>query len=254
MGPFTFSVTAAINLWTSAAIDLFLSATLIAALRKRVLGFNRATDGVIRRLMRTAATTASYTAVFSTIAAALSATRPASSLTGATNFLVFSIPVSSLYALSMLATLAARKPLTSDEGVVKFSSAVTASDPWGAARARAGLGVPKVGRAVSRQLGRQVSRSLAVAGLGRAPVGAQRGEGQPQGCMVQVKIEREMMEDVGRAEHGLDTRRVRSRSKVRSGVGVGGGAGGGGGGSAVVLSAGEKRRPSVQYVEVPCAT
>lgn len=125
MGPFTFNVTAAINLWTNAALDLFLSATLILTLRKHVLGFNPSTDNAIRRIMRTAATTASYTAVCSTVAASLSVAWPTESLTGASNFLAFSLAGPSLYALSMLATMAARKPAAQTSVVAGPALALT---------------------------------------------------------------------------------------------------------------------------------
>jgi len=228
MGPFTFSATAAINLWTSAALDLFLSTTLILALRKHVLGFNRATDSVIRRLMRTAATTASYTAVFSTIAAALSVARPASALTGATNFVAFSIPGASLYALSLLATLAARKPPAPNGGVSNLSAALAAAaDPAARARPRAAP--------VADKLGRDVSCSVATVGaFGRSESRPVRGE-------VEVKTETEVVVDVGTGEYGGERRRTDGRYPGER-LGVAG-------------PTGERRRkPSVQFVQVPGAT
>lgn len=211
MGPFTFNATAGIDLWFNAAIDLALSATLILALRRHVLGFSRATDSAIRRLMRTAATTASYTAVFAAAAAGLSVAWPSSSLTGASTFLAFSIPGSSLYALSMVATLGARQPV--------------ARKGWGAG-ARDGsaelgsrsrrMGSVQGGGAVGRTLSRQLSGMWRAAGSASNEQGRRRGGGGGAGPGgIQVRTEMEVAVDVELREgsHGVGVRDRLSRRR-----------------------------------------
>lgn len=74
--PLTYNVLVLIWFCLGAAIDLVLTATLIVCLRRSVLGFNPNTDGAIKRIMRVALQTASYTSLLSVTGAVMAALPP----------------------------------------------------------------------------------------------------------------------------------------------------------------------------------
>lgn len=119
LGSFSYNTLAGTWLWCSAGTDLAITTCLILGMRRAILGFNENTDNAIRRMMRTSMLTASWTALFGVVGALLSVVFPPSSNTTLGDSLFsFEIPLSSLYALSLLTTLDSRKPIKRSAGVV----------------------------------------------------------------------------------------------------------------------------------------
>ena len=201
MLPFTISTAYAVNGWTNAALDLFLSFSLIFALRRHVLGFNQSTDNAIRRLIHTAATTASYTAVFSVIAAALTVSATAGTLEGATRFLAFSTPSPALYALSLLATLDARRPLGQTYVSPVSAGSVPALESRKATRPQAEAASSRGSSAGCRRVTeRRVGRSDRRTGRRGAGAGqGQVGEGHVRSVWEPPGFGRARAKQVGRA-------------------------------------------------------
>jgi len=104
-------------LFLSAAVDVALSATLFLSIRKH-LALSENGDTAIRRIMRTAALTASYTTVCAVIGALLSVVFPQTNLVTVDVLFVWDLPLAALYAISLLTTLASRKPLLQGSGSV----------------------------------------------------------------------------------------------------------------------------------------
>lgn len=107
MHPLTINLAVALNLWSSALIDLALAAALALALRRHIRGFNLATDRAIRRLVHTAAATAAGTAGVALVAAGAATACPPGTR-GEFWFLGSALPLAGLYPVTLLATLAAR--------------------------------------------------------------------------------------------------------------------------------------------------
>lgn len=229
MGPFTINLCAGANLCLSAIIDLAISSTLILSVRRHILGFNASTDSAIRRLVRTAAWSASYTTLCAVAAAALSVAWPVADARGANVFLAFAIPLTSLHPLALLSTLGARRPL-----------------------GRAGAGDKDCTRpSAAGQLGRTLSRMT----LSRkSSYGSHRSECGPAGCVVRVRTETVQVVEMGEDEEpGGRLKRERSRSSLSARW-----EGGCAGAPLGLLPApgqvpGQARRPSVQFLEVPGA-
>ena len=240
MGPFTFSATSAISMWLSAMIDVSLSLALIIAVRQHILGFNRQTDNALRRLIRTAAMTASFTAVFGTIAASLAVSWTPAEPAGATTFLAFAVPLPSLYALSLLTTLSARKPIRRARSVGSVSSRTRAG---GAARADAEGSGGGGGKRWKSQL-----RSLR-----KDAAGPGKFNGVPACLLVQVRMETVKVVEVEDDEdYGPPLGREWSRSTAQRAEA------GGAAGAALDAPPQEgqcPRRPSaVQFLGVPDST
>lgn len=127
-------------LFLSAAVDVALSATLYLSIRKHLF-LSENGDTAIRRIMHTAALTASYTSVFAVLGALMSVVFPQSNLVTVDILFVFdreqctaafackcqailtdcsclaTVPLSALYSVSLLTTLASRKPLLAQTSV-----------------------------------------------------------------------------------------------------------------------------------------
>ncbi|KAI5477601.1 hypothetical protein MNV49_006088 [Pseudohyphozyma bogoriensis] len=92
-------------LWTSAFVDVANSGTLWVLLKLRVANFNTRTDGAIKKLMKLAIETGSYTALFATLGAILSLSVNPNSVyvSGVNNTFWLFLP--SLYTINLLTTL-----------------------------------------------------------------------------------------------------------------------------------------------------
>ncbi|KAI5481615.1 hypothetical protein MNV49_002841 [Pseudohyphozyma bogoriensis] len=108
--PMSFPVATGMWLWGSAFVDVLITVSLCVLLNKRIIGYNSSTDGVLRKIMRLAIETASYTAIAATIGAILSYAFPADSL-NANSSAAFWLPLSSFYALALLITLGSRSKI-----------------------------------------------------------------------------------------------------------------------------------------------
>ena len=108
-------------MWLSAAVDVTLSATLYLSLRKH-LELSENGDTAIRRIMHTAALTASYTTFFAVVGAFMSVVFPQDNLTTVDILFAFDLPLAALYPLSLLTTLASRKPLLQTSVPVAYPS------------------------------------------------------------------------------------------------------------------------------------
>ncbi|KAI5475078.1 hypothetical protein MNV49_001954 [Pseudohyphozyma bogoriensis] len=98
-------------LWSSCFVDVVNSATLCYLLKKRVAGFNSATDSTIHRVIRLAVETGSYTAVMAFAGAILSAVLDLNSYYVANINYMFWILLTPLYTISLLTTLESRDQL-----------------------------------------------------------------------------------------------------------------------------------------------
>ena len=192
--PLTIQIAAATCLWSSALVDVALSGALILSVRKHVLGFNVQTDNAIRRLINTAASTASYTAVCAVISAALCVAWPEDNPRSTTS-LAFAIPLSAVYALSLLSTLAARRP------VDRAPTGVRASAGWAVSRASATASAngiapgPGLGQTPGGPVGRRWSRLRQLSPLRGSTVGSQQGEAGPAIRLAKVKVRTTTVKD-----------------------------------------------------------
>ena len=104
-------------MWLSAAVDCTITATLFLSMKNLRLGFNENTDNAIRRILATAALTASYTAFFALMGALMSVVFRQSNTQTVDILFAFDIPLAALYSLSLLTTLDSRGPITSTKSV-----------------------------------------------------------------------------------------------------------------------------------------
>ncbi len=104
-------------MWLSAAVDCTITATLFLSMKNLRLGFNENTDNAIRRIMHTAALTASYTAFFALMGALMSVVFSQSNTQTVDILFAFDIPLAALYSLSLLTTLDSRGPISSTKSV-----------------------------------------------------------------------------------------------------------------------------------------
>lgn len=95
-------------LWISAASDCSLTVSLYLLLRKRFDG----NLSSIAHVLTTAAMTASYTSVLTLVGAVTAFAWPISDISKGSVVVAFEIPLSSLYALSLVVTLASRTERT----------------------------------------------------------------------------------------------------------------------------------------------
>ncbi|ORY78455.1 hypothetical protein BCR35DRAFT_332336 [Leucosporidium creatinivorum] len=111
-------------LWSNACIDIFNTITLLLVLRKRIMHWNEATDNIIRRLMKLAVQTAFLPAVLAVIGAAMAFSFNNTSPDAIYQNVAGSFyqPLSSLYAISLLATLASRGSFGSGQPNLRPSS------------------------------------------------------------------------------------------------------------------------------------
>ncbi|KAK4053680.1 hypothetical protein OIV83_001336 [Microbotryomycetes sp. JL201] len=112
----SFGVAVGTWLWASAFVDLMITISLAVVLRSRIMHFNASTDSLLRRLIRLAVQTASYTAVLAICGAALafsfSSGSPDSLYTNAAGS--FYQPLSSCYLISLIVTLSFRNEIPQD--------------------------------------------------------------------------------------------------------------------------------------------
>ncbi|KAI5479838.1 hypothetical protein MNV49_002650 [Pseudohyphozyma bogoriensis] len=109
-----FAATGGLWLWGSAVVDVTNTATLCYLLQSRVQGFNERTDGVLRKLIRLAIETGSYTAFVAVLGAIFSDALDGSSWKQANINYICWISLPSLYTLSLFTTLSSRDRLTTE--------------------------------------------------------------------------------------------------------------------------------------------
>ncbi|KAL8279490.1 hypothetical protein RQP46_008052 [Phenoliferia psychrophenolica] len=110
--PLTVNILLGVNMFISAAIDTSITLSLILSLRKKIAGFNEETDGTIRRIMRLSAETGLPTTVVCVLGALLAVVFPMEDITTVNIVWAFVFPLPSLYAFSLISTLAARKTVS----------------------------------------------------------------------------------------------------------------------------------------------
>lgn len=96
--------------WASAAVDMMNTTALVMLLKAKILGFNARTDGVIKRWIELAFVTVLPTTVLAVTGAALSFAFP-DGHPAANTPLAFWEVMPSLYASSLISTLAAREKI-----------------------------------------------------------------------------------------------------------------------------------------------
>ncbi|GAA5874375.1 hypothetical protein JCM8547_005382 [Rhodosporidiobolus lusitaniae] len=108
--PIDWNVGYTMYLWTSAVIDLVISISLALTLKQRVAGFNEKTDGLLKRLIRNALQTASYTTFLCIVGACVTVALPDSNEYTSTGYAFFA-PLPPLYGLSLYTTLSTRRTI-----------------------------------------------------------------------------------------------------------------------------------------------
>ncbi|GAA5877377.1 hypothetical protein JCM8547_003013 [Rhodosporidiobolus lusitaniae] len=109
--PLDFNNCLAITLWTNAVIDLAISISLALTLKQRVAGFNERTDGLLKRLIRNALQTASYTTVLCIAGAATASAFSDQNPRFTFLSYAFFCPLPACYGLSLFTTLSTRKTI-----------------------------------------------------------------------------------------------------------------------------------------------
>ncbi|KAM0749377.1 hypothetical protein T439DRAFT_48756 [Meredithblackwellia eburnea MCA 4105] len=117
--PFTYNNVTGTWLWISAGIDVIITVSLSWTLRKHIAGFNQNTDSMLRRLIRLGMQTAAYTSVFEVCGALFAVVFPPANIATVNVLFAFAFPLSSLYTLSLLATLSSRGEHERNPGVVQ---------------------------------------------------------------------------------------------------------------------------------------
>ncbi|KAK4704609.1 hypothetical protein P7C70_g1604, partial [Phenoliferia sp. Uapishka_3] len=110
--PFTVNILLGVNMFISAVIDTTITVALIISLSGMVAGFNSETDGTIRRIMRLSAETGLPTTVCAVLGAFMAVVFPMDQITTVNIVWAFVWPLPSLYAFSLISTLAARKTVS----------------------------------------------------------------------------------------------------------------------------------------------
>ncbi|KAI5475608.1 hypothetical protein MNV49_001118 [Pseudohyphozyma bogoriensis] len=101
-------------LWIAAGIDLIVTVALVFSLRRHIVGFNQTTDHALQRIINLAMRTAAFTAIISTLGAVFGTCFPPDRISTIDAVFAFTSPLGSLYALSLISTLASRKSLTGE--------------------------------------------------------------------------------------------------------------------------------------------
>lgn len=115
VGGLSYNAALAMWQWSSAFVDVSVSATLVILLKSHIASFNNNTDTVLRSLINLGIRTGAYTSLVA-VAGAITATAfPAnSSLLVVNSPQAFWLPLGGLYTLSLLATLSSRTKLRQD--------------------------------------------------------------------------------------------------------------------------------------------
>ncbi|KAI5479413.1 hypothetical protein MNV49_003557 [Pseudohyphozyma bogoriensis] len=117
-GALNFNSIMGIFFWLMAGTDLIVTTALVFSLRRHIVGFNESTDSALHRIINLSMRTASFTSLFSTLGAIFSSV-PYSWISTTNVLFAFAYPLGSLYTLSLISTLAARRSITSGEGTTK---------------------------------------------------------------------------------------------------------------------------------------
>ncbi|KAI5479416.1 hypothetical protein MNV49_003560 [Pseudohyphozyma bogoriensis] len=115
-GAINFNLLYGIFLWLSAATDIILTGALVYSLRRHIIGFSDSTDSSLRRIINLAMRTAAFTSFISTLGAIFSTSFPSSQISTINALFAFTSPLGSLYALSLVATLASKRSLADGDG------------------------------------------------------------------------------------------------------------------------------------------
>ncbi|KAM0746792.1 hypothetical protein T439DRAFT_109447 [Meredithblackwellia eburnea MCA 4105] len=109
--PFTDRNMTATYCWIMAFVEVTISVTLILCLKKHIVGFNKSTDRTLKRIMRLGIKTGSLTAFLAIMPAILTVCFREDKINVELINRAFTSPLGSLYALSLLFTLASRSPV-----------------------------------------------------------------------------------------------------------------------------------------------
>ncbi|GAA5842061.1 hypothetical protein JCM11251_002001 [Rhodosporidiobolus azoricus] len=107
--PLDFNTCLGAWMWTGAGIDTIISISLALTLKQRVAGFSEKTDGLLKRLIRNALQTASYTAILAVVGATLASIFSDSDPRFTFLSYGFWTPLPPLYGLSLYTTLSTRR-------------------------------------------------------------------------------------------------------------------------------------------------
>ncbi|KAL8277234.1 hypothetical protein RQP46_010407 [Phenoliferia psychrophenolica] len=94
--------------FVSAAVDIIITASLCLVLSGELRGFNRVTDDILKTIILLAMKTGALTSLVALSGAILGVAFPSTDMQTANIFIAFVFPLSSLYTLSYLVTLATR--------------------------------------------------------------------------------------------------------------------------------------------------
>ncbi|GAA6004121.1 Esc8p [Rhodotorula paludigena] len=128
--PLTYFSAQAIWQWASAAADLLVSLALAYTLHQRIAGFNKRTDGLLKKLIVISLQTAAYTSVFAIVGAALSSAHERSqSIYTSTIAFTFWLPLAPLHAISLRTTLSTRRVIQNELGGHSSGGTLTHTAP-----------------------------------------------------------------------------------------------------------------------------
>ncbi|GAA5975086.1 hypothetical protein JCM11641_000026 [Rhodosporidiobolus odoratus] len=101
----------AVCIWlvASAAADISISVALAWSLRRRIVGFNQTTDGLLRKLVWLALRTAAYTAVLSLVGAVIAACYRDGDYATTNLNLAFWLPMPAIYGISLFTTVSSSR-------------------------------------------------------------------------------------------------------------------------------------------------
>ncbi|GAA6047547.1 hypothetical protein JCM3770_005801 [Rhodotorula araucariae] len=142
--PIRWNTAVAIWLWASTVADVSITAALTYNLRKRIAGFNRGTDALLRNLIWLGLRSASYTALLSLVGAVVATIWGDSDYHTTEIQIAFWFPIAPLYGLSLLSTTSSgRRMINARVGSVSLV-------PGGLGGAAAGAGtVTRAGHQLS---------------------------------------------------------------------------------------------------------
>ncbi|GAA5930220.1 hypothetical protein JCM3775_004332 [Rhodotorula graminis] len=216
--PMQWNTAVAVWLWASTAADVSITAALTFNLRKRIAGFNRGTDDLLRNLVWLGVRSASYTALLSLLGALVATIWGDAELRTTEIQIAFWFPIAPLYGLSLLTTTSSgRKMINARVGSVSLGPRPPPELSGVFARDARSFG-PRGGT---------LPEPAAGSGMGSAASfesGRRGGNGRPVGApALQIKVEREVVHAVDDLDEDLSTSTSTSGPRADSGFSRGGG-------------------------------
>ncbi|BGP44337.1 hypothetical protein JCM10450v2_000148 [Rhodotorula kratochvilovae] len=193
--PIPWNTAVAIWLWASTVADVSITAALTYNLRKRIAGFNRGTDALLRNLIWLGLRSASYTALLSLVGAIVATIWGDSAYRTTEVQIAFWFPIAPLYGLSLLSTTSSgRRMINARVGSVSLGGPLGGTPGAGARAQLSGAFAP-----ATSSFGPRGSSG----GFGPGELGAASGTGGARragarssvGAPLQITVRREVHEE-----------------------------------------------------------